>query len=110
KIQKAYENCIGDCQTITNPILDVKYKHFSVFGGLNSIGSNMIGIRHETVLHKNVNLTYGTYYQDNRKYLERDVIVQPAIGNMIPLVGVDLHKENYGLIITPITSSFYIKF
>lgn len=108
--QRQYENCIGDCQAIRNPIISLREKNTSVFTGANSIGELMVGVRKNLQLEPGLDLTYGAYYQDNGKYKDRGLSSPTFMGDFVPVGGVDIYTKDYGLVITPVTTTFYLRF
>lgn len=110
QVQKEFKNCLGDCQAIINPVLELKKDNVGVFGGLNSIGEMMLGVRGTKPITKNLSFTYGTYYQNYSKYSDKGIAMPFRAGDFVPLVGLDYKINNFGVIVTPVLSSLYLSF
>jgi hypothetical protein len=54
-----FERCIGNCQLIANPLIDLGVKNHHAFLGANSIGRFMAGYRYNFPVNKFVSLTAG---------------------------------------------------
>jgi hypothetical protein len=108
--QNKFKNCIGDCQAIINPMVNLRMDKNSVFGGLNSIGELMIGGRRNIPINKGFDLTFGAYYQNNSKYENKGLTSPVFMGDFVPVAGIDIYRKNYGLVITPVVSSLYWRF
>jgi hypothetical protein len=108
--QQQFKNCIGDCQAIVNPMVNLRMDKTSVFGGLNSIGEMMLGARRNIPIRKGFDITYGAYYQNNSKYEDKGLESPIFMGDFVPVVGLDMYRDNYGIVITPAVSTLYVRF
>ena len=105
-----YEKCIGNCQLIANPLVDLGFAKHHVFAGANSIARPMAGYRYNITLNSFSNLTIGTYYQDNAAFNKKGISVPFAAGDFMPLAGVELNYKNVGLLVSFPISVMYWKF
>lgn len=108
KATSHYERCVGNCQTILNPLLDVGVNNHHALIGANSIARFMAGYRYNFKINNFTNITTGGYYQDNNEYKKLGIDSNFIIGDIVPLAGVDLVYKKFGLIVTyPVTVMYY---
>lgn len=105
-----FEKCIGNCQAIANPLVNVGFNKHNVFIGANSIARPMAGYRYNITLNSFSNLTVGGYYQNNGAYNDKKIHLVYAKGDVIPLVGTEFKYKSLGLLLTYPISVLYWKF
>jgi hypothetical protein len=110
KPQRHFEKCIGDCQAIVNPLIDLGIGKHHLFTGANSIGRFMSGYRHNITLNDFTSLTVGGYYQNNGEFKDKGIDFAYNLGDVIPLVGLDFNYKSIGVLVSYPLSVMYWKF
>lgn len=108
--QEHFEKCVGNCQTILNPLVNLGFARHNVFAGTNSIARPMTGYRYNLPINTIASFTVGSYYQNLGQFNDKGITIPYTMGDFVPLAGIDMNYKMAGALISVPLSVFYIKF